>query len=289
MAKRDLDFLCDKIDFPAEFREVIFPLVRRIEQDYNDEYTAIDKDRCNPDGYAALAVKLGENVDAVMLAACMMMGIDSKVRYDEMGVSEDIYYASMRELTIWSKRCYLERGHIGIYGHDWMNNFIEPHVFRIGRLEFERMKFEKGQEYHGHGVDLKGGDPVINIHIPEDGALRHDEVLESYRRAYEFFGLKGNSPFVCHTWLLYPGNRDFLPEKSNIRPFMDDFEIVYRQDVQNAPDLWRVFGRRESYDPNELPRDNSLRKNLAEYLETHDRVTGYGYGVFIHNGKEIVK
>lgn len=289
MAERELEFFCDKIDFPAEFRGELFPLIRRIEREFGEEYTVIDADRCSLGGYTALADKLGENTDKVMLALCMMMCVDAKVRYDEIGASDEIYYASMRELTIWSKRCFAERGHVGIYGHDWMNNFIEPHLFRIGRLEFERLKFEEGCEYHGHGIDLAGGDGVINIHIPEDGALCHDEVIESYRKAYEFFGLKGNSPFVCHTWLLYPGNRDFLPEKSNIRAFMDDFELVYSKDIKNCSDLWRVFGRRESYDPATLPRDNSLRKNLAEYLETHDNVTGIGYGVLVHNGENIVK
>ncbi len=288
MTKQEFDFFSDRIGFPPEHRSALFPIIERIDSEYTSEYSAINADRTAIGGYHALADKLGEEKDIVMLAVCFLLARDAKPRYDAAGASDEIYFDSMRELTIWSARCLAERGHIGIYGHDWLNNFFDPHLFRIGRLEFEEHKFAAEQPYSAHGVTLKKGDRVINVHIPEDGPLNHDDVLESYKAAYKFFSLSGNAPFVCETWLLWPGNLDFLPPKSNIRSFMEDYDIVFSTEEKNSRDLWRVFGRRESYNPSELPRDNSLRKNLAEYLEEHDCVTGHGYGVIIHNGDTIV-
>jgi len=286
---RDYRTFFDNIAFPEEYRAQVLPVIARIERECEAEYKALDADRLELSHYEALAARLGENLDLVMLAACIMMGIDSKVRYDARGISDEIYYASQRELTIWSKRCVVDYGHLGVLGYEWLNNFTDPHVFRIGRLEFEHKIFPKGLSYENHGVSLHGGEPVINIHIPEDGPLDHEEVLASYRKAYEFFGLRGDYPFVCSTWLLYPANVEFLPEPSNIRLFMGDFTVIHSTDEKYSRDLWRVFGRRDSYDPASLPRNNRLQANLADYLAMHDGVTGEGYGVFLHNGKEIVR
>ena len=284
-----LEYFSDRIDFPEEYRNVIFPLIGRIEAQYYDDYKKIDADRCAEDGYISLAEKMGEPLDTVMLAVCVMCAVDSKKRYDSLGISGEIYYASQKDITIWAKRCCLERGHIGVYAYEWLNNFTDPHVFRLGRLQFERKKFPMGFTYTGHGITLNGGDEVINIHIPEDGPLVHEDVLESYRLAYRFFGLDGKRAFVTHTWLIYPKNREFLPEKSNIRDFMDDYEILFYDERAYSSNLWRVFGRRDSYEPATLPRENSLQRNMADYLASHDCISGEGYGLFVFDGEEIVK
>ena len=289
MDRQFFDDFCDRMGFPDEYRSVVFPLIDRIEKEYLSEFEAIDADRCTVDGYYALADKMGKERDAVMLAVCIKSGILSKKRYEAMGIPDGIYYASMRDITIWAKRCFIERGHVGVYAHDWLNNFFDPHVFRIGRLEFERKQFPTGYEYSRHGVTVHGGDGVINIHIPEDGPLRHDEVLKSYKAAYKFFGLCGKYPFVTHSWLIWEKNGEFLPERSNIRDFMGDYDIVYSEEGKDPCNLWRVFGRRESYDPATLPRENSLQRNFADYLATHDGLNGVSYGIFIHDGEKIIK
>lgn len=285
----DIVSFCAKIGLPEESQGEVFPVCEKIILDYYPEYKAINADRMNGEKYAALAAEMNIEPDLSMLAVSVLLGIDAHPLYREHGIGDDVYYDSMREITIWAKVCQKERGHTGIYGHEWLNNFMSLYIVRLKRLEFQESEFADGLTWEKHGVSVKPGDTVINIHIPEDGGLCHDDVIESYRRAYRHFGREGLAVFVCHTWLLYPGNYDFLPQTSNIRAFMDDFDIIKREDMKNCPDLWRVFGRRESYVTSELPKDTSLRLALADYLETHDNVTGYGYGVFAFDGEHVLK
>jgi hypothetical protein len=70
---------------------------------------------------------------------------------------------------------------------------------------------------------------------------------------------------------------------------MDDFDIISRNDVKNDGNLWRIFGRRDSYDPENLPRNTDLQRRMADYLAANDNVTGSGYGVFVFDGEKVVK
>ena len=288
MDKKSLETFLDKIYFPDEYRPFVIPVVELIDRDFKDEYRLLDSDRLNEEHYAHMAEITGTHYDLCMLALFILMGMDSKKRYDEMGIDEDIYYACMKEITIWSKRCYKDRGHVGTYGHEWHNNFFVPKVFRLGRLEFEE-KLLLDINYTVDGVTYVKDTPCLNVHIPEDGKLSHDDVLDAYKRAYKFFGLKGNYPFVCHTWMLYPGNRDFMDPDSNVMKFMNDYEVLLKWDEVNYGGLWRVFGRHDSYDPDTLPADTKLQRDLIAYLKSNGNVYGAGYGIFIHNGEKILK
>ena len=85
------------------------------------------------------------------------------------------------------------------------------------------------------------------------------------------------------------GLLEFLPENSNIRAFAEDFDIIRTDPEKNCHELWRVFGKRENYDPAELPRNNSLQRGLADYLASHDSVTGSGYGIFAFDGEKVIR
>lgn len=289
MSDKKLVSFCDRISFPEDFRKEVFPVIEKIKKHFPGEYEAINGNRLDEAGYIDLTHKLGMSPELVTLSLCIMMGMDSRERYSAAGADDEIYYASQKEITIWAKKNYAEHGTVGTIRYEWLNNFIDPHVFRLGRLDFERYGFWNGADCTVHGVHLHGGDACINVHIPEDGKLGHEEVLESYRKAYRFFGLEGDYPFICHSWLLYPGNRDFLPAGSNIVAFLGDYDIVNTDEFTESPDLWRIYGTRDSYVPSELPRDTGLRSALADYLISHGNVYGRGYGVFIHNGDSIIK
>jgi len=246
----------------------------------NDEIVKIIK---------AIAEKEGIEKDLVMLSAVLLLGMDAHERYRKENISDEVYYDSMKDITIWTKTCMKEAGHVGLYEFGWIMSFIRAEIIRLHRLEFHQIRFNPADCWQKDDLTVNKGDRVINIHVPEDGPLKHEDVIESYRRAYRYFGKAGKAAFVCHSWLLYPGMLEFLSEKSNIRAFAEDFDIIEVDHAKNSGDLWRIFGKRRSYNPAELPRENSLQRGMADYLAAHDNVTGSAYGIFAFDGEKIIK
>lgn len=280
----------EKISLPEEAQTAVFPLCEKIISQYADKYEEIHSDIGNADLISALAENMKEARDPVMLAVCLLLGTDSHDLYSERGISEEVYWASMRDITVWTKTCMKMRGHIGLYEYGWISSFLTASIVRLHRLEFHIISFMDNKTWSKNGITVNGGDPVINIHIPEDGPLTHDDVIESFRRAYRYFGCTGTRAFVCSSWLLYPGNYEFLSETSNIRKFMNNFDIITRHDTKYSNDLWRVFGPCESYkDTSKFPCNTELQRTMLQYLNEHDYTTGSGYGIFLFDGEKVVK
>ena len=280
----------DRIGLPEEAQKVALPLCEKIISAFSADYESIHQNMQNSALIAALADKMKEERDPVMLAVCLLLGTDAYDLYKERGISETIYWSSMRDITVWTKTCMKMRGHVGLYEYGWIINFLQASIVRLHRLEFHIISFMEDKTWTKAGITVNGRDPVINIHIPEDGPLNHDDVIESYRQAYRYFGCTGVQAFVCNSWLLYPGNYEFLPEHSNIRKFMNDFDIITRHDSRWSGDLWRVFGPcMPCNDPAKLPQDTGLRRGMAKYLSEHDGTTGSGYGIFLFDGEKVIK
>ena len=280
----------EHIGLPEEAQIPAVPLSERIFNEYPEEYAAIREKIQDKEQIYALAEKINKEQDLVMLAVCLLLGIDAEALYRERGIAEDIYWASMRDITIWTKTCMKMRGHVGLYEYGWITSFLTASIVRLHRLEFHIISFMDNKTWSKAGVTVNGGDPVINIHIPEDGPLLPEDVIESFRRAYRYFNCTGIQAFVCHSWLLYPGNYEFLSETSNIRKFMDNFDLITRDEYQYSSDLWRVFGPCPSYrDTSVFPRDTGLQRGMIRYLDEHDFTSGSGYGIFLFDGEHIVK
>ena len=284
-----LQAFAEKIGLPEDFTTAAAPLADRIADCTPRQLAAIAADPGDPRPVGRLAEMLGEERDLTMLAVGILLGMNAHALYRERGIADEVYIASMRELTVWSKTCFRERGHIGFYEWGWFCNFLRAEIVRLGRLEFHRVRFHPDKDaWTKNGIAVKKGDSVVNIHIPEDGPLDPALVQDAFRRAYRYFGCEGVQAFVCDSWLLWPGNYGFLPADSNIRAFMDCFDIIGRDDRKWAGDLWRVFGHRESYDPASLPRNTKLRRTMADFLAENGGVTGTGYGVFLYDGERIL-
>lgn len=284
----DIEKLALGIGLPEDYFDAVAPICETILRDYRADFAAIQADKKNPALYDAITEKIGAYADICWMAVYMLLAVDARKVYEEKGHSERIYYDSMREITIWSKVCMKDFGHVGIHNQlDWICRFFTNELVRLGRLEFEIIPQHQSVLWEKHGVVSKGGDPVINIHIPEDGGLKNDLVQDSFKQAYRYFGCTGKAVFICSTWLLWPGNRDYMHESSNILRFMDNFDIIQREDQQNHRDLWRVFGKRETYVPAELPRDTELQRRFADYLAANDMVSGRGLGIFVHDGEKL--
>jgi len=258
----------------------------------------------NPEGFAELekAVLAGEDDlemlyaltrplriedDYGMLVLCLLLTHASHKLYRERGIDEEIYLASMKDIRVWAVTCLENYQRLGLYEYGWVRNFLTASIVRLGRLEFHIITYDPDEPYTACGVTVKNGDPVINTHIPADGPLKPEEVQDAFRRAYRYFGKSGITPIVCHSWLLYPKNRLFCAPESNIVAFLDCFDIIESSEP-NRGDLWRVFGRRESYDPDTLPESTTMQKNLKAYLKAGGSL-GNGYGILLHDGEKIVR
>ncbi len=181
----------ENIGLPQEAQSIALAICEKINASHAEDYQQIYTKSQDVSLIYALAENMGESRDAVMLAVVLMLGTDAHDLYEKRGISETIYLLSMRDITVWTKTCMKMRGHVGLYEYGWILNFIQASIVRIHRLEFHKISFLEDRTWSRAGVTISGGDSVINIHIPEDGSLAHEDVIESYRQAYCYFKCNG--------------------------------------------------------------------------------------------------
>ena len=236
----------------------------------------------------ALSEQLGENEYTMNM--CLLLGACPALRerYAQKGIDEAIFWKSIEDMR-WKLRECMDCEEVwGTFVPHWYRGFFEMTRFGLGRFQFEKTDFD-ADYYEKCGNTLKRGDTVINFHIPSAGPLTDEKRLDSYKQAYKFFGGKDGEPmaFVCGSWLLYEGHREFLPENSNILRFMDDFDIIRSADREKFSDGWRVFGKYSNGPVDDLPEDTSIRRAFKQRLQ-QGKPTGYGYGVFFFDGEKIL-
>lgn len=135
---------------------------------------------------------------------------------------------------------------------------------RTGLVPFQRITLNKLEwdEF------MHAGDPVINLHIPEDGPLDIARCRESFAGMKKFFRDRLHCEargFTCLSWLLDPGFRAVLPPDSNLMRFQNLGGII--PEPGKPETMWRVFGvRAEKEGINSVPHRTSLQRALANYL-----------------------
>ncbi len=285
-----LRWLADGISLPVEYLECALPVINEIVTDKAELYLDIQRDLKSREKHDRLIHALGHNEDLSQMSIYLLLALDSYDLYRSRGLEDRIYFDSMKEITVWSKSNEKNYGVIGIRDQlDWISRFFTNELVRLVRLEFEVIDYPLNLCWNKYGLWVKPGDRVINIHIPEDGGLRPDDVAASFRKAYEYFGCTGLQVFVCSTWIIWPKNREFMDPSSNILAFMDNFDIIAAEEAKNHRDLWRIFGRAHREYSDDLPQETGLQKRLAEYLRNNGGVMGRGFGIFAHDGERIYR
>ena len=213
--------------------------------------------------------------------------------YKEQGLSEELFRNTIMDLRYKYDECVDCKEAHGTFVGGWNTEFFKLRRFCLGRYQYDMSTFGRDEYISSAGVKIKKGDKVLGFHIPSSGVPLTDEVrLDSFKKAYEFFEdyrrEDGLMIFVCGSWLLYEGHREFLPEKSNIRRFMDDFEIIESEEKDKFDDAWRIFGKYGYKSPKKWPEDNSLRRAFKERVLSGKK-TGHGFGVIVFDGEKIVK
>ena len=274
-APDDADFLLaayDKIVANEQAKAAFFEAIATYEADINCDFGALTA--CSKK--AARAADIHNHTTDLLLFICLSRHL--KTQYQARGIDPSIWRDSMLDLRYKLEECKLVRGVCGIFVAFWMPGWFKMTRFALGRLQFEVVDF--GREYQKDGLVLTKESKVLNMHIPRSGQpLSKTLYEESFARAKTFFAAQLDAqptPFVCHSWLLYPCMTEFVSEQSNVRKFMEEFEIL-SWDHSDGESLWCLFDTTER-NPARLPTDTSLRRAFVERLKSGGRV-GWGYGI----------
>lgn len=240
----------------------------------------------NPDLDYVLLQKILEDFDGeegiskYTFDLLFMIGISRRTweLYQKRGISREIFHDSMADMHWKLLVCHQMYDIWGTFVMHWFPWWFQLKRFALGRLQFELIKFD--DEYEKDGLILHKDSPVINVHIPSCGKLDYTEVQKSYEKAAEFYRtefMEHPLVFVCESWLLFPANKEILPEQSNIRRFLSDYD-VYRT-RENNNDLWRIYYGAEQNDFENLPENTGLERAYKKWLLS-GHMAGQSWGVY---------
>lgn len=282
--------VCERLDFPA-------PAVEALTQAYavlkNDPALEQASHLFLTEGSepAAVLKALAEThgiplatVTAVALI-CAVPGLFEL--YREKGIDEAICWDTLIDL-----RCKLIENHDveGVWGTDpiaWYQRLFTAKILKLGRMEYEPYIYKWDTAY---GPLCKGA-TVLNLHVPSCGSLPMEEVIDSLKLAYRFFGGKDGQPlcFVGTSWLLYPPMCEAVfGKEANLYKFYKCFDIVEHYPTPDNHHFWRIFN--QHYTPEALasaPADTSLRRRLRDWMMAGNDM-GIGRGAFLFDGEKLL-
>lgn len=292
----------EKCEFPEKARKELEAIAKRLddEPEFGKEVDRLRALFMFPKAHnlgryikmlAEVSEKYGANVYTMNLVFLMCCTELLHKRYNAAGVSDEIFWASIKDYKYKLLECMECKGAVGTFVPGWYEGFFEVDRFCLGRFQFEVRTFPMDFTTSA-GIKIKKGEKAVNIHIPSSGVPLTDEVrFESYKKAYDYFKdcrIDGNIYFICNSWLLFPGHTEFLPEHLNILKFLGDFEIFECRERAGFGDDWRVFGHFTELPLSQWPEDTALRKAYKNRLLEGKR-TGSGHGVIVFDGEKIVR
>ncbi len=276
-------------------REKLLSCARAL--DNEEEYSVLcDKFFGGDNECVKMVESLGEKVgsskytaDFIMLTDCMLRAYPE---YKKQGFSDEQFFANADDMRCKLIECKTVHGVPGTFVVWWNHGWLEVKRFKLGRFQYERFVFDQ-DDVTFSGITTKKGDTVYNFHIPSSGEDMSEQArIESYKKAYEFYRdelpADGILRLVCRSWLLWPGFKNILGEKSNILSFASDFHIIKEEIYQVYNDYWRVFGKDYTLPPDKLPRKNSLQRGMADIIARGENI-GWGYGLILFDGEKIVR
>ncbi len=233
-----------------------------------------------------MAEKYSCNRYTLYLIYLICISKELKAKYLEKGIDEEIFFDTMKDLKCkLFECCELEKIWGVIPFASWFYSMFHMNIFALGRMEYNFGPF-RGESASVAGLEMQEGDMVLHIHIPSSGEPFDREArIASYEKAYSFYknAFNGKPPiFCCESWLLYPENKAVLGEKSNIASFVDDFKIIETHEYPDNRNMWRIFGADADLPPSQLPRNTSMQRKIADWLEKGNRLGG-GKGLFVYD------
>ena len=292
-----LENFLSELDFPLGAREALILAFRKISASKIATprfFELVEEYKNNPDFDFKEATKeageLSERAGVVhftgKLLFYILMSQTLRERYRQRGIDDSVFKNSMLDLKYKVIECYEAYGIWGSFVAWWFSGFFKMNIFGLGRLQFELRTL--GTDYEKDGIKLTPDSPVLSVHIPSaKEPFTYDKVWEAYKLAADFFReTLGDAPivFYCNTWLFFEKHKEMLKPTSNIYRFMSDYDIFEYGLYDDYTQVWRLFGKYYTGNPDDMPADSSLRRSYIELMRRGEK-TGWGTGVLVYKEK----
>ncbi|MFI1441237.1 acyltransferase domain-containing protein [Streptomyces fructofermentans] len=182
-----------------------------------------------------------------------------------------------RHLAVHQRRS----GTVGLRVPWWIGLHFHGELYQLGRLQFQRARLggHTGRAAAAAGLDTGPGELCLSLHIADfRGPLSPEACDRSLDQAREFFARhypeERHEVAVCHSWLLDPQLKRYLPADSNIVRFQERFRPAHEETkADDRNPVGFVFGDPEL--PVEgLPRRTGVERAVGDHL----RAGGHWYG-----------
>ena len=208
--------------------------------------------------------------------------------YRDRGIPEEFFWDTAGDLRCKLAECRERFGVSGTASFLWQIPFFFLRMFTLGRLTYEKRVFP-GPEHTCGGVTVREGDVVLGLHIPSGAPFDRESRMDSYRKAFDFYGHTKDKPLIVHgsSWLLSPDHEKELPATSNIVDFIHDFDMLGSVDKTGFPDAWRIYGSAASEPMENWPRKTALQKLYYKLMSTGQKAKG-GFGILVFDGEKLL-
>lgn len=262
----DIQTLCREIHLP----DIVAERVLSANDELNYESLAkplslLMQRQTGLEGFRILSATLGDDPEGIKMLTCHLHC--ACIRYEtyrQIGISDDIYYATMSCFSRFVMECLYYKGGYQFDRGWWTWRQLSLSVFRLGQFEYELR--ENG---------------VVAVHIPTASDLSPKSVDASLSKAMEFFAAffpeHTGGDFTCRSWLLSPSLKELLTTSSNIIQFQNRFEIQ-EMDMENQDYVSWLFQRLPDTDPAVFPEATSLQRKAKEFLLNGGKI-GTAYGI----------
>jgi hypothetical protein len=198
-----------------EEQKLLFQKIKMLIEMGEVEFSQIDTDLYN----------------GLFLLLVFISTIDNLIeKYNQKGIPLSIMKDTLTDISLWLQDFYKRYGYVGTKENVWFIRAFKFELFRIGRLEYEKGKFKKGN----HEMNI--GDCVINVHIPRGGKLDVEECDKSFKAAIQFFKRQGYDfkAFACDSWMLDEQFGKIAGEGCNLQSFAKRFKKFPSDDYNDG-------------------------------------------------------
>lgn len=240
--------------------------------------------------YAPLPVELGA------LGACFYVYVFVAALpyvwayHRSRGIPDDVSRRTLADLGRHMAVHRRARGGPGLLHPSWNSLHFRGELYQLGRLQFQRSVLgdRMGGAVAAAGHSAGPGDPCLDLHITDfRGPLSPEACDRSMALAREFFARQfpeeRYETAMCHSWLLDPQLKRYLPADSNIVRFQERFRLAdgheREKEKEKEPEpedsvpIAFVFGDQD-LPVAELPRRTRVERAVGDHL----RAGGHWYG-----------